>query len=301
MRIFGFSSISELLHQDAETIIKKVSLADELVIKAKNRLQEIDVLLRHLDNLTKKGVYVITKYDKDFPLFLKHKSKDKSSLYLYHSGTTSNLIRGIRISGLAHVDADEHNVIAKVIKKAKSEDKPYVSICEKGVDLVGLEQALKNDVNVVLIVYRDFYQLLDKYREIVKNKKMVIISQFEPETQYDPTNEIVSDALSSRFCEFRIILSCKLNSGLTWFNAIQNLTYKWTRIFVVNTKCPGNQKLLTYDYVNLNLSDCYSDFSFEYLYEKNRKLAVVNLEEFIQLSIFDFIPGGVEDESITTI
>lgn len=301
LRIFGFSGINDLMRYESTEIIGRLSVAEELVVKAKNRLLEIGVLLKYLDGLAINGIYVITKFDKGFPSFLKQKSKDKSSFYLYYSGSLDNLSKGVRLSGLANMEFEEKELIERLIMKIKKENKYYVSIGEKGIDMAGLELALKHNVNIVLIAYRDYFRLLDGYREYVKNKKMIVVSQFEPDSKYDPTNEIVSDGLSSRFCDFRIILSCKPNSGLTWFNAIQNLTYKWTRIFVVNNRSLGNQKLLAYDYVKLNPADCESEFSFEYLYEKNRRLCIVDIEEFTQMSIFDFIPGGNEDEQIVTV
>ncbi len=300
-RIFGFSGISELMENDCDAIVERLSLGEELVMKAKNRLQEIGAVLRYLDSLATRGIYVVTKFDREFPFFIKQKGKDKSAFFLYYSGSLNNVVKGIRISGLTDCMSDERRIIEQLVLKMKKENKPYISIGEKGVDQLGFNLALKHNVNIVLIVYNDYFELLNRYQDQLKNKKMVILSQFEPNSIYDPTNEIVSDGLSSRFSDFRIIMSSKLNSGLTWFNAIQNLTFKWTRIFVVNNKCTGNQKLLEQHYVKFNPVDSDSEFSFEYIYEKNRRLCIVNLEEFTQMSIFDFIPGGSDDEQITAI
>lgn len=301
LRIFGFSSVCELMATDSSDIMNKLSVSEELIIKAKNCLKEVDLLLIYLDELVGKGIKIINKFDKSFPHFLKQKSRNKSSLYLYCSGALENLIKGIRISGLTSVQNDEMESVERLILKIKRENKPYVTICEKGINLTGLNLAIKHNLNVVLIAYKNYYELLQTYQKQLRDKKMVIISQFKPDTSYDPTNEIVSDGLSSKFCDFRIVVSCKINSGLTWFNAIQNLNFKWTRIFVINNECLGNQKLLTYDYVKLCQADFTSEYSFESIYEKNRSLCIVDFEQFTQMSIFDFIPGGFEDEKISTI
>ncbi len=296
LRIYGFDSPVELLSHSMNYLKQRMSLNEALTVKISNRLQEIDKLIVLLEKYSNENINILTKYDREFPVYLTKRSRDKSSLYLYVTGSIRNLERGIRLSGLANVSKNEVELIEKIVDKIKYENKSYITLGEPGVDQIGLDYALEQEVDVILVVFKDYFENMSKYKKQIKRKKLTIVSQFQPGIKYNPTNEIVGDAFSSKMADFRIVVSCRVNSGLTWFNAIQNMTHHWTRVLILENNCLGNERLANFDNVMLYQGDLNSNHSFEYMFEQNRKLSAEEVKEFTQMTIFDFIPGGDEDE-----
>lgn len=89
--------------------------------------------------------------------------------------------------------------------------------------------------------------------------------------------------------KYQIIVSSSINNGATWFTSLQNLHNKWTTPLAVEGLYLGNDRLLDMGVTPIYIKDVLSDYSFDMIYDRNKKIvedAEVNID---QMSIFEFI------------
>lgn len=294
LKIHGLHGPASLFGLSVEEMMDILNISEFVAYKLSCRIKTLSVLLKLLNDLDAKGIRMITKYDEEYPHCLLKKMKKRAPIYLYVIGEMPKSFEGISIQGLQEVEKKDRAYTKRLIDKIIDEDKWFISNDSKGIDNEAFTYAINHKCKTIAFMCDN--DILDKahdYRRQVKNGSLVLLSAVDPSRRFNITNCLDRNSYVCGLSKYQIIISSKINSGVTWFTAMHNMHNNWTKTFVLNNNYAGNIRLLEMKTIPLYIKDVLSDSSFEMIYENNKKTDVeeINID---QMSIFEFI--GEENE-----
>ena len=212
-----------------------------------------------IDDLSNKGIEVITLFDADYPVLLKRKLKRKTPPILYYAGDI-NLAKkiGIAVVGSRDVDQAGMEFTRKLVSRASEERLVVYSGGAKGVDSISEITAIENGSAVVSFI-ADSLSAKIKKKEVLKNilqQKLLLISDVKPEAGFSAARAMNRNKYIYAAAYGAFVISSDYNKGGTWAGAIENIKNDWTKEFVWNHKeYNGNIKLIEKGAIPYELSD----------------------------------------------
>lgn len=212
-----------------------------------------------IDDLSNKGIEVITLFDADYPVLLKRKLKRKTPPILFYAGDI-NLAKkiGIAVVGSRDVDQAGMEFARKLVSRASEERLVVYSGGAKGVDSISEITAIENGSAVVSFI-ADSLSAKIKKKEVLKNilqKKLLLISDVKPEVGFSAARAMNRNKYIYAAAYGAFVISSDYNKGGTWAGAIENIKNDWTKEFVWNHKeYNGNLKLIEKGAIPYDLSD----------------------------------------------
>ncbi|BCJ92903.1 DNA protecting protein DprA [Anaerocolumna cellulosilytica] len=212
-----------------------------------------------IDDLSNKGIEVITLFDADYPVLLKRKLKRKTPPILFYAGDI-NLAKkiGIAVVGSRDVDQAGMEFTRKLVSRASEERLVVYSGGAKGVDSISEITAIENGSAVVSFI-ADSLSAKIKKKEVLKNilqQKLLLISDVKPEAGFSAARAMNRNKYIYAAAYGAFVISSDYNKGGTWAGAIENIKNDWTKEFVWNHKeYNGNIKLIEKGAIPYELSD----------------------------------------------
>ena len=292
---YGLKGPASLLSMTGDEMIEMLQINEFCAYKMIERIKTMAIFISALNILETKGVNVITKYDERYPKDLLKYNKKRAPLYLFYCGDISIINRGISIAGLSEVGKKENAYTKRLVDKIIEEDRMYISNNTKGIDTVALHYALHHGGKALCFVCDQLQEKSKEYRRYLKNKQLVMLSAVAPNIKFDVTNAIDRNGYVCGLSCYQIVIASNINNGATWFTALQNMHHHWTIPFVVENECIGNSRLLDMGAIPMRIKDILSEYSFDMIYDRNKKMIEEESVDIDQMSIFEFL--GENNES----
>jgi len=201
-----------------------------------------------LEELSRKGIGIITRSDKEYPSKFKSLLKRNAPPLLYYCGDISLInSNGIAIVGSRNVDDDAKRFAYDLVKKAVSESMIIFSGGAKGIDITSEQAAIENGGKVVSILSDSMSQRIKKkeVREKIVNKQLLLISAANPDAPFSTGGAMNRNKYIYCLSSAAFVVASEYNKGGTWNGATENIRNKWVKNFVwKNKKYNGNFKLI---------------------------------------------------------
>lgn len=140
-----------------------------------------------LEELSQKGIKVITLFDSDYPILIKKKLKRKTPPILYYAGEIDLAKKiGIAVVGSRNVDEEGMTFTRKLVEKASQEKLIVYSGGAKGVDSISETTALENGSAVVSFITDSLLKKI-KNKEVLNNiihGRLLLISDVKPDVGF---------------------------------------------------------------------------------------------------------------------
>ncbi len=238
----------QILGNAGNEILDKIGLSQE----EKKRIQ---VLLNRgaraaleLDDFSRKGIYIVTRGEKEYPVLLRKRLKKKTPPVLYYAGDlelTKNL--GIAVVGSRNIDSEGIAFTEKLVKKACMERLIVYSGGAKGVDTVSEKTALENGGAVVSFLADSLSSKIKKKEVIsaIQQNKLLLISDVKPDVGFSASRAMNRNKYIYTASYGAFVIAADYNKGGTWTGAIENIRNSWVKTFVWNNKkYNGNLELM---------------------------------------------------------
>ena len=285
----GLKGPASLLSLNQTELEELLEINEFVAYKMIKRIKSLNIFLSILNTFEEKGINVTTKYEDNFPLSLAKHLRKRAPLYLFYCGDITIVNDGISLKGLVKVTKKDRIYAKRLIDKAIDENYVYVSNDSKGVDTVALRYALQQGCKCVNFVCERLAAKQKEYHRYIKTGQLVMICAEDPNSYFDVTNAIDRNSYVCALSKYQIIVSSSINNGATWFTALQNLHNKWTIPMAIEGVYLGNDRLLDMGVTPIMVEDVLADYTYDLIYEKNKKIIENNEVNIDQMSIFEFI------------
>ena len=227
-------SISKVLKFDESKFQELFSFSKEdiqEVLKAKDNLGNSSFLL---EDITSKGIYLITVLDEEYPKKLKENlSIDELPPMLFCKGNT-DLLNEKHISIVGSKNANEISIeFAKnITKKAAKNGQVVVSGYEKTIDKAIIESTINNGGRAIILLSQGIllFQIPNEYYEYYTDGNILILSIYIPNSKWDNNKTIETEKIKFAFGDEIYIADVKHEDEI--WNSTVAIKNKTENIFV---------------------------------------------------------------------
>ncbi len=288
VRNCGFKNVSALLSATQDDLLLLLNLDIELVEKMMLRLSMLPKIIAHLAKLERKGIYVLTKYDKHFPIQFSAMRK-RSPLYFFVSGDIKNLQNGVTLVGKKTLTVDEISISKKLIESMNKQEYVLVSNDSKGIDAFTMRYVLEQGGRVVCFLANDLNNKIKEFIPYIRSGKLTLLCTTSPKARFSITDTLEKNTFACAYSEYYIVVSSVLNAGETWFCALQNMHYQWTKTLVYANESVANARLIDMGGVVMSKNEIMGNKTFGEIYQQFKETIESKIVDIDQMSIFDFI------------
>lgn len=194
------------------------------------------------------GLWVITRYEPDYPENLKDRLKERSPVLFFGCGNRSLLSAdGLAVVGSRNADAKSISYGALLGAKAAENGRSVISGGARGVDEAAMFGSLLSGGTAVGVLADGLMNvcLSEKYREHLMGGKLALISPYSPEAGFHPGNAMGRNKYVYCLSRAAVVVHSAREKGGTMSGALENLRNRWVRLWVRNAKsaATGNARL----------------------------------------------------------
>lgn len=215
----------DLLRYDVEELIKILR-----PVAGSERLASLlgrgFLLSQAVEHWQTRSIWVFSRADPIYPRRLKERLKDSAPPVLYGSGDNSILNTG-RLAVVGSRDVDEKLIaytenIGRLAAKAKQ---TIVSGGARGIDRAAMFGALQAGGTVIGVVADSLERLAlaRDCREYLMEKKLVLISPYDPAAGFDVGHAMQRNKLIYALADAALVVSSDFEKGGTWSGAVEQL------------------------------------------------------------------------------
>ncbi|MFH1037198.1 MAG: DNA-processing protein DprA [PVC group bacterium] len=218
--------------------------------RVKTLLERGATLALAMEKWLNKGLWILSRSDANYPKILLDRLKQSAPPILFGAGNHELLSKGgLAIVGSRNFDTEAKEFTSAVARAAARDDMQIVSGGARGVDQEAMISALQERGTVVGVLSDGLQKaaVAGKYRQALRDKRLVLVSPYQPEARFTIGNAMGRNKYIYAFAEFGLVVSSSYNTGGTWAGAIEELRRDGgIPIFVrVNGNIPkGNSQLL---------------------------------------------------------
>lgn len=270
-------------------LLKKLNYSNEYIERIQKLISRGGTVAFEVDDLSRKGIEIITLFDSDYPVLLKRKLKRKTPPILYYAGDI-NLAKkiGIAVVGSRDIDQAGMEFTKALVAKASQERLIIYSGGAKGVDTISEKTAIERGSAVVSFIADSLLSKIKK-KDVLQNimqGKLLLLSEVKPDVGFSAARAMNRNKLIYAAVYGAFVISSDYNKGGTWFGAIENLKNDWTKEFIWNHKeYNGNLKLIEKGAIPY-------DLSVDKIYD-----VITKKDNYDQLDIFKLNPIAMVNES----
>jgi len=273
---------AKLLNMDKESIINSIKIREEEADRIVNLLSRGANIAFLLEDLSRKGISIVTRSDIEYPKKLKSTLKKYSPPILFYCGDLSlaNKI-GIGIVGSRNIDDEGIKFTQLLAKKAVEEKLVVFSGGAKGVDEISETTALNNQGYVVSILADSLSKkIMSKaIRDNILSGKQLLLTANNPDAPFSVANAMNRNKYIYALSNGTFVVASDYNKGGTWAGAVENIKNGWVNTFVWNNnKYIGNTELIKKGGVGI---EDLNNISI-------KELISNKVKRMDQLNIFDF-------------
>lgn len=276
--------------QNNNSWVEKLNCPKELIERIKGLITRGGSVAFELDDLERKGIFVVTQFDEDYPILLKRKLKEKMPPILYYAGNIDLAKKiGIAIAGSRNVDENGMEFTRKLVEKAAKEKQVIYSGGARGVDTVAEETAIKSGSAVVSFIADSLVSKIKRKQVTadVISGNLLLFSDVKPDTGFSAARAMNRNKYIYASAYGAFVVSTDYNKGGTWNGAVESLRNGFTKTLVWNNQnYVGNQKLIE-----------KGGLSFDITEESIYSVITKKEETYKQLDLFhaDPVSNGIEE------
>lgn len=239
------SEPKEILNLTDEEIISL--FGSELYERLMRLMDRSAGLFAEVSRYESEGIKIYTRADKEYPVKLKQKLKQKCPPLFYCAGDISIAeIKVVGYAGSRDIDSDDEEFTRKTVMKTCSYRHGVVSGGAKGVDSTAAQTAFDENMPLIEYIAGGLSAMMKKkvIRESVIAKKRLILSEVNPDAGFSVGSAMSRNKYIYAQSEASVIIKSDLGNGGTWTGAIENLKHKWCKLFCRDINYPGNVELI---------------------------------------------------------
>lgn len=201
------------------------------------------------------GINIYTRADKEYPVKLKKKLKQKCPPMFYCAGDIEiSELHVVGYSGSREIDSNDEEFTRKTVRKTCRYNFGVVSGGAKGVDSIAANTALEEGMPVIEYIAGGLSAILKKkdIREHVIKKHRLILSEMLPDSAFTVGSAMSRNKYIYAHSEGTVIIKSDLNKGGTWTGAQENIKHEWSKIFCRDINYPGNMELIRMGAIAIN-------------------------------------------------
>ena len=179
-----------------------------------------------IDQWQTRGIWIVSRSDKEYPVRLKSKLKEHAPPILYGCGNIDLLEQG----GLAIVGSRNVNdVISKFVtdsaKLASNSGYCVISGGARGVDQIAMHAALDQEGTVIGVLAENLNRtvLSSHYRGALRSSSIVLVSAVDPSVGFNVGNAMARNKLIYALSDAGLIANADYEKGGTWAGAIEQI------------------------------------------------------------------------------
>ncbi|MBQ3448584.1 MAG: DNA-processing protein DprA [Synergistaceae bacterium] len=212
-------------------------------------------LFAEVSRYKSEGINIYTRADKEYPVKLKIKLKQKCPPLFYCAGDISiSELRVIGYAGSRNIDSDDEEFTRETVRKTCKYRYGVVSGGARGVDAIAAQKAFDEHMPVIEYIAGGLTDMLRKkdIRDNVIRGNRLILSEVIPDAGFSVGNAMSRNKYIYAHSEAAVIIKSDLGNGGTWTGAIENIKHGWTKLFCRDKDYPGNRELIRMGAIAIN-------------------------------------------------
>jgi predicted Rossmann fold nucleotide-binding protein DprA/Smf involved in DNA uptake len=198
---------------------------------------------------TNNGLWIISRSDKAYPHRLKKQLGQAAPPIFYGVGQPTLLQRGgLAIIGSRDINEQITNFTKILAKKAAQQRITVISGGARGVDSEAMLTALQHGGTAIGVLADSLIRaaVASKYREALREERLVLITPFDPNAGFNVGNAMGRNKYVYTLSDWAVVVNSGHQEGGTWAGAQENLKNGWVPLFVRQDQAIpiGNQALL---------------------------------------------------------
>lgn len=179
-----------------------------------------------IDKWTGSGIWVICRSDEAYPVRLKQHLEKQAPPMLYGVGNPGLLQKGgLAVVGSRNVDNNGERFTRSAVAACARQGIPIVSGGARGVDQIAMLEGLHAGGTVVGALADSLLKsaVAKKYRDGIREQRLVLVSAFSPEARFNVGNAMGRNKHIYALADFGLIISAEKGKGGTWAGATEEL------------------------------------------------------------------------------
>jgi predicted Rossmann fold nucleotide-binding protein DprA/Smf involved in DNA uptake len=203
-----------------------------------------------VEKWTRSGLWILSRADDAYPRRLRAHLGRSAPALLFGVGDSAALERGgLSIVGSRDIDSEGSAYTANVARQCARENIPVVSGGARGVDEIALSAVFDAGGHAVAVLAEGLGRasLAAKYREGIREERLVLVSPYAPHAGFSVGNAMGRNKLIYALGDAALVVDASLRTGGTWAGAEEELKRERARpLFVrlTETRVKGNEALL---------------------------------------------------------
>ncbi|HLF84773.1 MAG TPA: DNA-processing protein DprA [Blastocatellia bacterium] len=230
-------SVTDLPGSSAEQIKSSLQTDDGEAARLAWLLDRSCVIEEELDRLTDLGIWVMTRFDEDYPLRFTERLKSAAPVLLYGSGDARLLNRrGLAVVGSRNID-QRGFALTEFIGNACAESKLVVySGGARGVDKTAMGAALAAGGSAAGLLADSLEKGIRAAdaRTAIDEGKLVLATPYSPHSSFNVGMAMSRNKLIYALADFGLVIASDVEKGGTWAGAEEVLKARWVPVFVVD-------------------------------------------------------------------
>jgi DNA processing protein len=240
--------IAELPGLSATQIKSTLKITDDEAARLAWLLDRSGVLEQELERLAELGIWVITRFDEDYPPRFTERLKGAAPVLLYGAGSARLLNRrGLAVVGSRNID-QRGVALTEFIGNACAESKLTVySGGARGVDKTAMGAALAAGGNAVGLLADSLEKAIRAAdaRRHLEEGQLALATPYSPHASFNVGMAMARNKLIYASSDFGLVIASDAEKGGTWAGAEEVLKAGWVPVFVVEgPNVPDGNRLL---------------------------------------------------------
>ncbi len=241
-------NVAELPGSSAAQIKSTLKITDDEAARLAWLLDRGAVIEQELERLAEFGIWVITRFDEDYPPRFAERLKGAAPVLLYGAGSARLLNRrGLAVVGSRNID-QRGVALTKSIGNACAESKLTVySGGARGVDKTAMGAALAAGGNAVGLLADSLEKAIRAAdaRRHIEEGQLALATPYSPHASFNVGMAMARNKLIYALSDFGLVIASDAEKGGTWAGAEEVLKAGWVPVFVVEgVNVPDGNRVL---------------------------------------------------------
>lgn len=241
-------SVTDLPGSSAEQIKSSLQTDDAEAARLVWLLDRGGAMERELERLGELGIWVITRFDEDYPPRFTERLKGAAPVVLYGAGDARLLNRrGLAVVGSRNLD-QRGFALTEFIGNACAESKLTVySGGARGVDKTAMGAALAAGGSAAGLLADSLERAIRAAdaRTAIEEGQLVLATPYSPHASFNVGMAMARNKLIYALADFGLVIASDAEKGGTWAGAEEVLKGGWVPVFVVEgPNLPDGNRLL---------------------------------------------------------
>ena len=244
--------ILNLNEYELDSIFSGTKITSERLMRLMDRSAGLFTAITQYES---EGIKIFTRADKEYPVKLKKKLKQKCPPMFYCAGDIEiSELPVVGYAGSREIDSNDEEFTRETVRKTCEYRFGVVSGGAKGVDSLAADTAIEEHMPVIEYMAGGLSAILKKksIRENVTSGKRLILSEVIPDAGFSVGSAMSRNKYIYAHSEGTVIIKSDLKKGGTWAGAEENIKHEWCKLFCRDIDYPGNKELIRMGAIAIN-------------------------------------------------